>query len=137
MVNVMDKKEFDKWVGEIFKRKPKHYSCWQIPNTKMIVCVNEKNGKVGVARCHPDDKFVISHGKAIAIARCAGIEVPTLSEYKEVLALKNGDVFIYQGSKYRYIGRISDCSHAVVNILANDRLENFYVSNYMEVEICS
>ena len=133
----MDKREFDNWVNKMFKWKPKHYSCWQIPGTKMFICVNQKNGKVGVARCHPDDKFVISYGKAIAIARCAGKEVPTLSEYKKVEKLKNGDVFMYRGNKYRYIGKVSEHNHAVANVLASDRLQNFYSFCDEEVEICS
>ena len=106
MVNVMDKKEFDEWVTKMFVRKPKHYSCWQLPGTKMVICVNEKNGKVGVARCHPNDKFKISHGKAIAIARCAGIEVPTIDIEKPVCELKNGDHVRIGNVERIFIGRI-------------------------------
>lgn len=131
----MNKKEFDEWVWKMLEWRPKHYTCWEVPNSPMIVCVNKKNGKVGVARSHPDDKFVTSYGKAIAIARCAGKEVPTLSEYKTVGELKNGDVFIYKGKKYRYIGKISEHSHAIVN--ANDRLITCYAYDNEEIEICS
>lgn len=132
----MNEKEFDKWVGKMLEWKPKHYSCWQMPNSPMIVCVNEKNGKVGVARCHPDDKFVTLYGKAIAIARCAGKEVPTLREYKTVGELKNGDVFMYKDKKYRYIGKISVHNHAVINV-STDKLINYRHYDYEEVEICS
>ena len=130
----MNKKEFDEWIGKMLEWKPKYYTCWNMPKSPMIVCVNEKNGKVGVARCHPDDKFIVSYGKAIAIARCAGKEVPTLSEYKTIRELQNGNVFMYKGKKYRYIGKISEHSHAVVN--AHDILVTFYDYGE-EVEICS
>ena len=133
----MNRKEFVNWVNGMLEWKPKRYDCWRIPDTTIVICVNKKNGKIGVAKCHPDDKFVISYGKAIAIARCAGIEVPTLSEYKMVGKLKNGDVFMYGGNKFRYIGKVSERNYAVANVLASDRLQNFYAFDDEEVEICS
>lgn len=135
MVNIMNKKEFDNWVGKVLEWKPKHYGCWVVPDTNIAICVNEKNGKVGVARCHPDDKFVLSYGRAIAIARCAGKEVPTFTTYKKMNELKNGDTFKKLGHIYRYIGKISENNHAVVDILSG-RLEKNYNKDEEEVEIC-
>ena len=132
----MNKKEFDEWVGKMLEWKPKHYSCWRVPNTTIIICVDEKNGKVGSARCHPDDKFVVSYGKAIAIARCAGKEVPTLATYKKMNELKNGDMFKELGRTYRYIGKIYKNNHAVMDILSG-RLEKNFNKDEKEVEICS
>lgn len=132
----MNKKEFNEWVKKMLEWKPKHYTCWNMPKSPMIICVNEKNGKVGVARCHPDDKFVTSYGKAIAIARCAGKEVPTLATYKKMNELKNGDIFRELGHIYRYIGRISKNNYAVVDILSG-RLEKNFNKDEEEVEICS
>lgn len=133
----MNKKEFDNWANGMLEWKPKRYGCWRIPDTTIVICVNKKNGNVGIAKCHPDDKFVISYGKAIAIARCAGIEVPTLSEYKTIGELKNGDVFKNCGRTYRYIGKISTHTHAVIDVLANNKLITYRQYDYEEVEICS
>ena len=131
----MNKVEFDRWAWKMLGWKPKHYSCWQIPNSNIVLCVNQKNGKVGIARCHPDDQFVLTYGKAIAIARCAGKEVPTLTTYKKMSELKNGDTFKYDNNTiYRYIGRINDTTFAVVDTF-NSRLHPFHAYDAMEVEM--
>lgn len=130
----MNIKEFDKWAFEMLEWKPKHYSCWQIPNSNIVLCVNKKNGKVGIARCHPDDTFMLAYGKAIAIARCAGIEAQTLTTYKKMNELKNGNVFRYDNTIYRYIGRIDNTTFAVVDTF-NSRLVPFHAYDAMEVEM--
>lgn len=107
MVNVMNKKEFDEWARKMLAWKPKRYSCYRIPSTDIIICVDEKKGNVGIARCHPKDKFVLLYGKAIAIARCAGKEVPTIDIEKPVCELKNGDRVRFGDCERIFIGRIS------------------------------
>lgn len=102
----MNKEKFDKWAWKMSEWKPKHYSCWQIPNSNIVLCVNQKNGKVGVARCRPDEQFVLTYGKAIAIARCAGKEVPTIDIEKPVCELKNGDRVRIGNVERIFIGRI-------------------------------
>lgn len=130
----MNKEKFDKWAWKMLEWKPKHYSCWKIPNSNIVLCVNQKNGKVGVARCHPDEQFVLTYGKAIAIARCAGKKVPTLTTYKKISELKNGDVFKYDDTVYRYIGRVNNTTFAVVDIF-NSHLRPFHAYDDMEVEM--
>ena len=132
----MNKKEFDEWVRRMLEWKPRRYSCWIVSGSNIIMCANTKNGKVGVARCHPDDEFNYSYGKAIAIARCAGKEVPTLTTYKKMSELKNGDMFKQLGHTFFYIGRISKNKHAVMDILSG-RLEKCFNKDEEEVEICS
>ena len=59
-----------------------------IRGNKTIVKLS--NGKVGVARCHPDDKFDIYEGLRVATARAYGkpVEEPKEEPKKDVLKVK-------------------------------------------------
>ena len=62
-----------------------------IKDNKVIIKLS--NGRVGVAKCNPDDKFDIATGTELAVKRAYGIE-------KEDKPFKVGD-------KVRYIGEMS------------------------------
>lgn len=59
-----------------------------IRGNKTIVKLS--NGKVGVARCHPDDEFDIYEGLRVATARAYGkpVEEPKVEPKKDVLRVK-------------------------------------------------
>lgn len=94
----MTRKQFNEWVGKMVKR----YKIEQLSNDyemrtikNVIICV-DRNHKVGIAKCHPDDKFNIFIGMAIAYARMRGLEVPKVTNYKRLSEMVNGDRFIYR-----------------------------------------
>lgn len=89
-----------------------------ITRDKYTIVINEKNGKVGMARLHPDDKRIRDYGIALAYCRCKGIEFPKITEYKTLNEMKNGDVFLWKSCKYRYIGKNGAC-HVVYFIRNN------------------
>lgn len=82
--------------------------------------VNERNGKVGMARLHPDDEKIRDFGIALAYCRCTGREFPKLTVYKKLCEMKNGEVFLWRGEKYRYIGR--NGSKYVVDLISKSIL---------------
>ena len=67
-----------------------------------------KNGKVlgkGIAKCHPNDCFNVHIGKAIALRRALGLEVP--SEYlnaPQPTEKRIGDIVEYKGYKVEVCG---------------------------------
>lgn len=77
--------------------------------------VNERNGKVGMARLHPNDEKIRDYGIALAYCRCTGKEFPKLTVYKRLCEMKNGEVFLWRGEKYRYIGK--NCDKHVVDLM--------------------
>ena len=91
----MNRKEFNKWAENMVKKIDyKRIFTYTLPDShckNVIICYNKNTGKVGVARCHPDDDFHLVWGKAIATARCLGIEVPKILTYKRLSEMKNGD----------------------------------------------
>lgn len=78
--------------------------------------VNEKNGKVGMARLHPNDEKIRDYGIALAYCRCTGKKFPKLTVYKRLSEMKNGEVFLWLGEKYRYIGK--NCDKHVVDLMS-------------------
>lgn len=100
----MTKNEFKEWAKKVNDTCPNHLEFFY--NLSDVICYNLHNGKVGVARCHPNDKFDIVIGKAIAIARCRDIEVPTIDIEKPVCELKNGDRVKIGNVERIFIGRI-------------------------------
>lgn len=73
------------------------YNCWWCPGIYLTLCeptitehiirdnkiiIKLDNGKVGVARCHPDDEFDIFAGTKLAIERAYGKESKDKSERK-------------------------------------------------------
>lgn len=107
----MTKNEFKKWAREMCRKA----EIGDIPNvcdivmrSNVTVCI-DSNGKIGIAKCHPDDIFNDTIGTAIAYARCKGIEVPKVSVYKKLSEMKNGEMFKgITKSIYRYIGKNKD-----------------------------
>ena len=136
-MNVMNKTNFEKWVGKMYKNfnKSERYHFISL-SSNVVICYDKKTTKTGVARCHPDDTFVYRYGVAIAYAHLKGYCVPNLGKCKKMNELKNGDIFTELGHTYRYIGKISKNSHAVVDMLSG-RLEQNYNKDEKEVEICS
>lgn len=76
-----------------------------ITRDKYTIVINERNGKVGIARLHPDDERIRDYGIALAYCRCKGTEFPKITTYKKLSEMKNGDVFFWRNCKYRYIGK--------------------------------
>lgn len=78
--------------------------------------VNTRNGKVGLARLHPDDDKIRDYGIALAYCRCTNREFPRILEYKMLHDMKNGETFLWRGEKYRYIGK--NCNNYVVDLIS-------------------
>lgn len=76
-----------------------------ITRDKYTIVINERNGKVGMARLCPDDEKIRDYGIALAYCRCTGKEFPKLTVHKRLCEMKNGEVFLWRGEKYRYIGK--------------------------------
>lgn len=119
----MNRKEFNKWVDKMYEKY------WLDSNVQATFFDEEvtttivyhfKKRKIGIARCHPDDKFNRETGIAIAYARCKGIEVPKISTYKKFCELKNGDKFKGYLSTYLFIGKCyghnNEITYAIQNI---------------------
>ena len=104
----MTKTEFKKWAREICskaERGSRQNDCDVVVRSNITVCVDDK-GKIGVAKCHPDDIFDYDIGIAIAYARCKGIEVPKVTTYKKLSEMENGEKFIdVFGNTYRYVAK--------------------------------
>lgn len=104
----MTKFEFKKWVKEMYKKaaiEGSHNACDIVARSNVTVCV-DSNGRIGIAKCHPDDIFDYGIGTAIAYARCKGIEVPKVTIYKKLSEMKNGENFVgVFGDTYRYVAK--------------------------------
>lgn len=65
-----------------------------LENDKKIIAVNIKNEHIGVAKCHPDDKYNKAIGITIAFYRMMGWELPkeaAKTVTKHLTELKKGD----------------------------------------------
>lgn len=71
---------------------------------RFTVCVDDKTGKVGLARCKEGDSYNVDIGRAIAYARCRGYGVPQIGTFKKLSEMKNGDIFYDNCTKLRFIG---------------------------------
>jgi hypothetical protein len=122
----MTREEFYKWAKRAYDHAKRNRSCYigTIPNSNATICYDTTTGKVGVARCHPDDDFDFTIGVAIAYTRCYDFEVPTIIEMKKLSEMKNGDVFFYDDTEYMFIGEACRGLYAVYNI-ADDNIEQF------------
>ena len=87
-----------------------------ITRDKYTIVINERNGKVGLARLHPNDEKIRDYGIALAYCRCTGKYFPKLTVYKKLNDMKNGEVFLWRGEKYRYIGK--NCNYHVVDYIS-------------------
>lgn len=107
----MTKVQFDEWVAKMVEKykSEKFWSACETRTVKDVVICVDRNHKVGIAKCHPDDEFNPFIGTAIAYARMRGIEVPKVTIYKKLSEMKNGEIFkgLY-GDIYRYIGKNKD-----------------------------
>ena len=137
----MNKTEFDKWANEMIKRIDyKRIITYSLsPDVKcdnVIMCYNKKTNKVGIARCHPDDKFNLVWGKAIATARCLGIEVPKITVKKMLSEMEYGEKFIGPyGQEYYFIAKhpvhVGQC---IVLRITDNHAMNFHDNFYEMVE---
>lgn len=102
--------KFDIWVDKMIAElndNTNRYTSVSSPDTTF--CYDKRTGKIGMARCHPDDKPKFSIGKAIAYARCKGYEVPRQTSLKYLHDMKEGDKFYYFGGRLAvYIGTYVD-----------------------------
>lgn len=107
----MTREQFDEWVEKMVEKykSEKFWSACETRTVKDVVICVDRNHKVGIAKCHPDDEFNPFIGTAIAYARMRGLEVPKVIIYKKLSEMKNGEGFkgLY-GDTYRYIGKNKD-----------------------------
>lgn len=92
----MTKVEFEKWVDEMlteYRKTAKRFTIAVDDYTGTTLCGDDKTGKCAMARCHPNDNYNYSYGKAIAYARCRGYEIPKLTTYKKLSEMEYGDKF--------------------------------------------
>lgn len=75
------------------------------PQKRYISIVNTLTGRIGVAKCHKDDKMDIRIGIAIAWARYNGVSIPVVHEIP-LSELKIGDYFkgLLTGKKFYLVG---------------------------------
>lgn len=111
----MNKVEFEKWVDEMlteYRKTAKRFTIAVNDYTGITLCGDDKTGKCAMARCHPNDNYNYSYGKAIAYARCRGYAIPKLTTYKKLSEMKYGDRFLGLSGNgiYAFIGNsvISD-----------------------------
>ena len=89
---------------------------WKVEDTRPLIVghlirgnktiVKLSNGKVGVARCHPDDTFDIYEGLRVATARAYGkpVEEPKVEPKKDVLKVKC--VWVNEGIDWWTVGKV-------------------------------
>ena len=135
----MNSKEFDKWANDMIKRVDyKKLFTYRLPpeNWEVVICYNKRTGKTGIARCHPDDKFNLVWGKAIATARCLGIEVPKITVKKKLSEMKYGEKFIDESGRERYfIGKNPGKSGQYITLrIVDNHAMNCYDKTYEMVE---
>lgn len=103
----MTRMEFMVWVTKMCEELYRKYNDRYFILTKstyFTVCVDDKTGKVGLARRREGDTYDSDIGKAIAYARCRGYGVPQTGTFKKLSEMKNGDIFYDNGTKLRFIG---------------------------------
>ena len=130
----MTRIEFQKWVREMCRKAEIghfHNVCDVMILNNVTVCA-DSNGKVGIAKCHPDDIFDDNIGTAIAYARMRGFEVPKVTICKKFSEMKNGDIFYYDKERYVYIGKRGN-RHVVWKELAEKYFD--YLSAEKEYEM--
>lgn len=132
----MTKIEFMKWVREMIKKynvEKYNKGCSRMIYNKIVVCI-DSNRNIGIAKCHPDDDYDYNIGIAIAYARCKGIEVPKVTNYKRLSEMENGDIFKikFSGYNYRYIGK-DEFNRYVCRNTTTNKYDAFYDNGEYEM----
>ena len=130
----MTKTQFDKWVMRMIERykNERLFSDCESREVKDVVICVDRNHNVGIAKCHPDDKYNVNVGIAIAYARMRGIRVPKVITYKKLSEMKNGDRFYNKGgSEFTFIGK-NKGKYVVWNYL-NDKYVEWLTDDEYEV----
>jgi len=68
------------------------------PDTKRVIIMNIKTGKVAIARCSGNDEFNLHEGIAIAWAKYRNMEVPYKVEIIGIKDLKPNDYFAFSSN---------------------------------------
>lgn len=115
----MNKVEFNKWVDKMlaeYNKTTKRFTMAVNDYTGTTICGDDKTGKCAMARCHPNDNYNYSYGKAIAYARCRGYEIPKLTTYKKLSEMEFGDRFLstFANKQYAFIGKSAICDRYIV-----------------------
>lgn len=129
----MTRKQFDEWVAEMIKRYKADRFCDTRTIKDVVICV-DRNHKVGIAKCHPNDEFNALIGTAIAYARMKGIKVPKVTNYKRLSEMVNGDIFKIKisGYNYRYIGK-DEFNRYVCRNTTTNKYDAFYDNGEYEM----
>ena len=127
----MNKAEFEKWVDKMlaeYTNKIRRFDIAICEYNGTVLCGDSKTGKCGMARCHPEDKFNYSYGKAIAYARCRGYDVPKLTTYKKITDMKYGDKFkgITTNNIYSFIGKSTTAKRYIVESITHSYTAYIY-----------
>ena len=123
--------DFDTWVLDMYEEyilgnsKERYYVTY--PSNLTTICYDEKKNKVGIARCHPEDKYNYKIGIAVAYAHCRGYDVPKQTDYKKLSEMKNGDKFKIKisGYNYIYIGK-DEFNRYVCRNMTTNRYDAFF-----------
>jgi hypothetical protein len=103
----MAKRDVEELVADILMHYPYNFVDFVVNRDKRTVVALLrifKRGKVharGIAKCHPDDCFNAHIGRAIALRRALGLEVP--AEYlntPQPTEVRVGDIIEYKGKRY-------------------------------------
>ena len=99
---------FKEWVEKTHRHlveNHKRYTVMICPkNPRTTFCYDSRTGKIGVARCHPNDTPYAKIGAVIAYAHCKGLEIPKQETYKKLGEMKNGEQFYNGCTIWRFIG---------------------------------
>ena len=132
----MTRKQFDEWVEKMVEKykSEKFWSACETRTVKNVVICVDRNHKIGIAKCHPDDEFNPFIGTAIAYARMRGFEVPKVTNYKRLSQMVNGDIFKikFSGYYYIYIGKDEFNRYVCRNITTN-KYDAFYDNDEYEM----
>ena len=137
---IMNNKQFNNWAENMIQMVDyKRIFTYRMPDEEckhIVLCYDKCTGKLGVAKCHPNDKFNLVWGKAIATARCLGIEVPKINVEKKLSEMKYGEKFAgSQGGEFYFIAKhpVKIGQYIVLRIVDN-HVMNFRDTFYEMVE---
>lgn len=135
----MNKVEFEKWVNKMmteYRKTAKRFTITVNDYTGTTLCGDAKTGKCAMARCHPNDNYNYSYGKAIAYARCRGYAIPKLTIYKKLSEMEYGDRFFLNACSneiYAFIGHSFAIDTYIIEKVKNTCL--YYLDDDIEYEM--
>lgn len=135
----MNKTEFNKWVDKMlaeYNKTAERFTIAVNDYTGTTLCGDDKTGKCAMARCHPNDNYNYSYGKAIAYARCRGYAIPKLTTYKKLSEMKYGDKFLnaFDNKMFAFINKSTTYNKYIVENITEGYICYYFNGEYEMVE---